>query len=367
VGFIALLSLRPANIRGGEAIFQIKEKLMSSGAKQTNNSASPGKSSIVIYRAKDGKINLDVKFERDTLWLTQKQIAYLFGTQRPAITKHLSNIFKSGELREESVGSILEHTASDGKKYNTRFYNLDAVISVGYRVNSRRATQFRIWATKTLKDYLIQGYAINQKRLSQQSEKFKELQDTIRFIRDKSGRSELSGRAQELLNIINEYSSSLTILHQYDKGTLASPRIKKPQFKLYYENSQQLIRQIKSDLLKKGEATSYFGQETGSKLKSIIGAVYQTFDRKELYAGVAGKAANLLYLIIKDHPFVDGNKRIGSLLFIYFLEKNRYLRRESGTRKIENNTMVALALLVANSQPREKDIMIKIISNLLKD
>ena len=331
--------------------------------KMENKGIGSGNSSIVIYRTKDGKVNLNVKFERETIWLTQKQIAQLFSTERSVITRHLKNIFGSGELYEKSNVQNLHIAFSDKP---VKFYNLDAIISVGYRVNSQRATQFRIWATKTLKDYLIQGYVINQKRLAEQSAKLKELQDTIKFIKAKSSHPELSRQTQELLNIINEYANSLTLLYQYDKGTLKEIRGKKPEFILTYKDSQKLIGQVKASLAKKSEATNLFGQEVNHKFDGIIGAIYQTFDEKELYHGVAEKAANLLYLIIKDHPFVDGNKRIGSLLFIYFLEKNNYLRRESGERKINDNTIVALALLIANSEPKEKEVMIKIITNLLK-
>jgi len=173
---------------------------------------------IVIFQEEEGKIELVVKLERETLWLTQKQIAVLFDTQRPAITKHLGNIFKSRELKENSVCSILEHTAEDGKVYKTKFYNLDAVLSVGYRVNSIRATQFRIWATKVLKDYLIKGYSINEKRLLEQTKRFKELQETINFIKNKSSLPELKGQTEELLSIIQQYSNSFTLLYQYDEG-----------------------------------------------------------------------------------------------------------------------------------------------------
>lgn len=337
-----------------------KEKKL---AKTENKGISSGNSSIVIYRTKDGKVNLNIKFDRETIWLTQKQIAQLFLTERSVITRHLKNIFRSGELSEKSNVQNLHIAFSDKP---VKFYNLDAIISVGYRVNSQRATQFRIWATKTLKDYLIQGYAINQKRLAEQSAKLKELQDTIKFIKTKSSHPELSGQTQELLNIINEYSNSLTLLYQYDKGTLKEIRGKKPEFVLTYKDSQKLIGQVKVSLAKKSEATNLFGQEINYKFNSIIGAIYQTFDKKELYPSVAGKVANLLYLTIKDHPFVDGNKRIGSLLFIYFLEKNNYLHKENGERKIDDGTIVTLALLIANSEPKEKEVMIKIITNLLR-
>ncbi len=322
---------------------------------------------IVIYQTNDGSVELKVKLEGETLWLTQYQIAFLFDTKRPAITKHLNNIFKSYELNKNSVCSILEHTAADGKAYKTQFYNLDAIISVGYRVNSKRATQFRIWATKVMKDYLVQGYAINQKRLFEQTEKFKALQQIINFLKDKSKYPELQDKTEELFSLFEDYSKSLTILNQYDEGSLTLVKEKTPHYVLTYKECKDLIETIKTNLIKKNEASALFGQEVNKQSESIVGATYQTFDREELYQSIEEKAANLLYLIIKDHPFVDGNKRIGSLLFLHFLAKNNYLLKQNNEKKINDNTIVALALLIANSLPQEKEVMINIITNLLKE
>jgi death-on-curing family protein len=330
-------------------------------------SSEPPKGSVEIYKDPQGGFQLEVKLEKETVWLTQKQIALLFGTQRPAITKHLANIFKSGELEEDSVCSILEHTAKDGKIYKTKFYNLDMVISVGYRVNSQRATQFRIWATRVLKDYLLQGYAINQKKLLEQHEKFKELQQAINFMQKKAKISLLQHQSQELLNILNIYAQSLSLLYQYDEGKLNLHKRKKPVFILDYHGSKSIIEVIKKELESKGEASTLFGREAENKFKSVVGALYQTFGRHDLYRTVEEKAAHLLYLTIKSHPFVDGNKRIASFLFVYFLDKNNYLWKKSNERKITDTTLVALALLVAESEPKEKDVMIKLITNLLKD
>ena len=322
------------------------------------------KGEIIIYKSKEGP-RLDVRLEKETVWLTQKQIAMLFGTRRPAITKHLKNIFKERELKENSVCSKMEHTATDGKKYKTAFYNLDAVLSIGYRVNSRRATQFRIWATNTLKNYLVKGYTVNQKRLLQKSQNLDELQKTISFLREKSKNELLAGQEQEILSLLESYSKSLSILEQYDKNKLKSPKGKKAGFVLQYKTAQDVIGNIKKDLARKKEASDLFGRETGHELESIIKNLYQTFGSRELYKTLEEKAAHLLYLIIKDHPFVDGNKRVASFLFIYFLDRNRYLLKKSGERKINDNALVALALLVATSQPKEKDVIIKIVMNLL--
>lgn len=345
----------------------MKYKIKKIKNKQVNEeNADFNKGNIVIYKTKSGKTKLEVRLEKETIWLTQRQIARLFDTERSVITKHLKNIFISRELNSNSVCAKIAHTAADGKIYITQFYNLDVIISVGYRVNSYRATQFRIWATSVLKDYLVQGYVLNQKRLIEQTEKIKELQQTIGFLKDKSSYPELKNQTQEFLNIVNEYAQSLTLLYKYDKGTIVINKVKKPHFLLTYENCLKLIEQAKLKLHKKNEATSLFGHEINCKFKSVIGALYQTFDKKELYATIEEKAANLLYLTIKDHPFSDGNKRIGSLFFLYYLERNNYLWKANNERKITDNTIVALALLIANSNPKEKEVMIKIITNLLK-
>ncbi len=325
-----------------------------------------GKGSIVIYRAKGGKAELEVKLEKETVWLTQKQIAELFMTDRSVITKHLSNIFKSKELNENSVCAIFAHTASDGKTYQTKLYNLDVIISVGYRVNSKRATQFRIWATDVLKSYLTKGYALNERKLLKEGVKLKELQETISFINSKAAHPELKGHERELLNIVNEYSNSLTLLYKYDSKLLEIRGVKRPTFELNYEDAKKFVEQIKEKLIERGEGSALFGQEMSHKFEGILGAIYQTFDKKDLYPTVEEKAANLLYMVIKDHPFGDGNKRSGSLLFIYYLKMNNCLRKISGEAKIPDTTIVALAILIATSHSREKDVMIRIITNLLK-
>ncbi len=325
------------------------------------------KGEIVIYQTPKKEVKLDVHLKGETVWLTQKQIAILFDTQRPAITKHLNNIFKSGELNKISVSSILEHAAVDGKIYKTQFYNLDVIISVGYRVNSRRATQFRIWATKTLKDHLIRGYTINEKRLLETQEKFKELQTTIFFLQKKAKHELLAGQEREILNLLANYSKTLTLLEQYDKEKLSLVKKVKGKFILKHEDAKRVIQEIKKELMAKKEAADLFGQESGEKFKGILGNVYQTFGKKELYPSLEEKAAHLLYFAIKDHPFIDGNKRIASFLFVYFLDKNNYLYRSFGEKRINDNGLTALSLLIAVSDPKEKEVLIKIITNLLGD
>ena len=322
------------------------------------------KGEIVIYKSERGP-DIKIKIEADTIWLMQKQIALLFGTQRPAITKHLNNILEEGELKEKLVSSILEHTAEDGKKYKTKFYNLDAIISVGYRVNSKKATQFRVWATKTLKDYLVKGYAVNEKRLLEAESRFKELQTTVDFLRQKAKHELLTGQEQEILNLLADYSKTLTLLEQYDKEKVVLSKKGKGIFVLDHAMAVKVIEEIRKELINKKEAGDLFGIDNRNSLPGILGNILQTFDRKELYPSIEEKAAHLLYFIIKDHPFADGNKRIGSFLFVYFIDKNKYLYRENGEKKINDNALTALSLLIAISDPKEKDKLIKIITNLL--
>lgn len=321
---------------------------------------------IVIYQPKKGDVRLEVKMEKENIWLTQVQIAQLFGTQRPAITKHLNNIFNTRELDKNSVCSILEHTASDGKAYKTQFFSLDMVISIGYRVNSKQATQFRIWATKTLKDHLVKGYTINESRLVVSENNFKKLQETIEFLKQKSRAKLLYGQEKEILDLIANYSHSLSLLEQYDKNKLEKVKGAKNKFVLTYEKTREIISGLKSELSFRKEASDFFGNESGHKMESIVGNLYQTFGRQELYFSIEEKSAHLLYLIIKDHPFSDGNKRIGSFLFVYFLDKSNYLFKKDGERKINDNALTALALLIAESAPKEKEQMIALITQLLK-
>lgn len=321
-------------------------------------------SAIVIYEASKGDVRIDVKLENETIWLTQAQISKLFGAERSVITKHIKNIFQSGELEEKSNVQKMHIPNSDKP---VSFYNLDMIISVGYRVNSKRATSFRIWATKTLKDYLVKGYAINRNRLLEAQEKFKELQAAISFLQDKSQKEMLAGQSQEILNLLSNYAKTLTLLSEYDNGKIKETKGGKTKFILEYKKSLEIIEKIKTELMAKKEAGDLFGQERRGALETVVKNLYQTFGGKELYPTIENKASHLLYLIIKDHSFSDGNKRIGSFLFVYFLDKNNYLYKKSGEKKINDNALTALALLVAESKPEEKEVMIKIIMNLIAE
>jgi len=325
------------------------------------------KGEIIIYQTSKKEVDLRVRLEEESVWLTQAQIAELFGTKRPAITKHLNNILKSGELNEKAVCSILEHTASDKKAYKTKFYNLDMVLSVGYRVNSKQATQFRIWATKILKQHVLDGYTINQERLREANKKFVELQETVAFLHEKSRKTQLKGQESEILELLADYSKTLTILERYDKSELKSPKGKKAKFVLNYEQTRRVVGELRKELVAKKEAGDLFGVERGGEFEGIIKNLYQTFRGKELYRNIEEKAAHLLYLIIKDHPLSDGNKRTAAFLFVYFLDKNNYLYRKSGERKINDNALTALALLIAESDPQEKETLVKIVINLIAE
>ena len=318
------------------------------------------KNKIVLYKSPNGNIDLRVSFDGKTVWLTQDQIAEVFGVNRPAITKHLKNIFESKELKENSVCSKMELTANDGKTYLTKFYNLD-----GYRINSIQATQFRIWATNILKKYLVDGYVLNEKRLLQQKEIFKDFKENIDFITSKSKFSQLKTETESLLDLISDYTNSIYLLTKYDENKLRLNGLnKKIKYELTYEEVKDFIEGIKINY--KGKLSDIFGRENGHGLKSIVGAINQTFDGNYLYNSIEEQAANLLYMVIKDHPFIDGNKRVGSTLFVYFLNQNRILKNKNGENKISDRALVALALLIAISNPQEKDNLIKLIVNLIK-
>lgn len=323
------------------------------------------KGEIIIYQPKGGDIKLRVKFKQETIWLNARQMAQIFGVNRPAIVKHISNIYKTSELDKKSTCSILEQVAADGKTRQMNFYNLDAIISVGYRVNSRKATQFRIWATKILKNYLLKGYVVNQERLLETRSQFNKLQSTISFLKKKSQKQLLKGQEKGILDLLADYSKTLTLLEQYDKNKLKQFKGKKSKFILQYKDCLRIIHQLKKELVIKKQASGLFGNEVEHKFEGVVKNIYQTFDRKELYISLEEKAANLIYLTIKDHPFTDGNKRIGSFLFVYLLDKSNFLYRPSGEKKINDNTLTALALLVAESRPKEKAQMIALITQLL--
>jgi prophage maintenance system killer protein len=319
---------------------------------------------IVIYRTKGGKTALEVNLRGETLWLNQAQMSALFDRDRSVITKHLTNIFKSGELDKKSNMQKMHIAGSDKPVV---YYNLDVIISLGYRVNSKRGTQFRIWATQVLKDHILKGYSINEKRLREQNARLIELQKTVNLMqRVMEGRELARDEATGLLQVITDYSYALSLLDQYDHQQLKIRRTtKKIPFALTYEAARLAIDQLGEQSRKKGRPSGLFGREKDQSFQGSLGAIYQTYDGKEVYPSIEEKAAHLLYFVVKNHSFIDGNKRIGAFLFIWFLDASGILYAADGRKRIGDNTLVALTLMIAESRPEDKDIIIKVIVNLI--
>ena len=327
------------------------------------------KGEIIIYTSEDGSISLDTKLENDTIWLTQKQMAELFDVKTPAISKHLKNIFNTGELREDVVISILEtttkHGAIEGKtqKSSTKFYNLDAIISVGYRVNSSRATQFRIWATNTLREYLTNGYVINEKMLKTQQNKIQTLQSTVNLLK-RSLQNQIStvNEAQDIANIMDNFAQGLDLLDDFDHKTLDTKGItRKDAAIISKEEYLSVINKMKSEF-----ASDVFANPKDDSFDSSINQIYQTFGGHDCYPTLEEKAAMLLYLITKNHSFSDGNKRIAASCFLYFLNRNNLLYKNN-LPIIDNGTLFALTLLIAESKPEEMEIMKQIVVSVLNN
>lgn len=317
---------------------------------------------IIIYHTEDGQMQIDVRLENETVWLTQKQIAELFGTKRPAITKHLKNIYASEELDEGSTCSILEHMGNEGKQtYSTKYYNLDVILSVGYRVNSKNATRFRQWANKVLKQYLIKGYAINERMRKEQIGQLRQLVGMLgRTIQSQPLLS--NDETNALFEVVTDYTYALDTLDNYDYERLTINKTTKEEpFHATYENAMEAI----NGLREKFGGSVLFGNEKDDSFKSSIGQIYQTFGGEELYPSVEEKAAMLLYLVTKNHSFSDGNKRIAATLFLWFLNNNHILYHPDGSKRIADSTLVALTLMIAESRTEEKDVMVKVVVNLI--
>ncbi|MAZ38501.1 MAG: hypothetical protein CMF49_08710 [Legionellales bacterium] len=318
-------------------------------------------SEIIIYKAKDGHVELNVSLSEETVWLSLKQIAELFGRDKSVISRHLLNIFKNNELDKNSVVANFATTAADGKTYQVDYYNLDAIISIGYRVNSSEATQFRIWATSILKEHLIKGYTTYEKRIAERG--VKELQQSIELLQKTLTRNDMvNDIGTETIQLIMSYTKTWHLLLAYDEDELALPvHAKQTTTMLDYETAMHAIATLKSDLAARDEASNFFGNEREQGLQGILGNIEQTFGGEPLYKTIEERAAHLLYFIIKDHPFSDGNKRIGCLIFLL------YLKLQSTAIKLNDNGLVALALLIAESDPQQKELMVRLIVNLLTD
>lgn len=318
-------------------------------------------SEIIIYKAKDGRVELNVNLVEETVWLTQKQLSDLFDRNVKTISEHINNIFKEEELVEDSVIRKFQITADDGKTYHTKHYNLDAIISVGYRVKSKRGTEFRQWATSILKEHLIKGYTIYEKRLAERG--ITELQKSIDLLQKTLTRNDLvNDIGIETIQLIMSYTKTWHILLAYDEDDLTLPAHgDQSTTALHYDSAMQAINTLKVDLAARHEATALFGNEREHGFQSILGNIEQTFGGEALYKSMEERAAHLLYFIIKDHPFSDGNKRIGCLIFLL------YLKMQNAVIKLNDNGLVALALLVAESDPQQKDLIIRLIVNLLTE
>lgn len=316
---------------------------------------------IVIYQAVDGRTELEVRLEGETVWLSQAQMAELFERDRTVIGKHISNIYREKELDRDTTCAKFAHMGNETDQvYETALYSLDVIISVGYRVKSHRGTQFRMWANKVLKEYLIKGYAINN---NVQVEQLEELKRTIAVMRNVVLAKRVSkSEALGLLRVISDFAYGLDTLDRYDYQQLeVSDTTTEETFRATYSSAREALQTLKE----KFGASELFGREKDESFRSTMGAIYQTFNGKDLYPSVEEKAANLLYLTVKNHSFSDGNKRIAAFLFLWFLEKNGILYREDGSRLLDNNTLVALTLMIAQSRTEEKDIMTKVVVNLI--
>ena len=314
---------------------------------------------IVIYRTADGQTSIDVKLEHDTVWLSQAQMAELFQKDQSVIARHISNVFKEGELEQKSNMQILHNTFSKYKP--TQIYSLDVIISVGYRVKSQRGTQFRIWANRILKDYLVKGYAINKSLTEQRYTELKQLVGVLgRTV--KAQEALTSDDALNLVEVVSDYAYALDTLDKYDYQQLAVEQTThKEKFHATYEGAIQAIEGLKQ----KFGGSQWFANEKDDSFKSSIGQIYQTFAGQDLYPSVEEKAAMLLYLVTKNHSFSDGNKRIAATLFLWFMAGNGILYNPDGTKRIADNTLVALTLMIAESRTEEKDVMVKVVVNLI--
>ncbi len=319
---------------------------------------------IQIFTSEDGKAQLEVALERETAWLSLEQMTSLFSRDKSVISRHIRNIFKEGELIRESVVAKNATTAADGKTYQVDYYNLDVIISVGYRVKSQRGVQFRQWATQVLKDHLVQGYTLNQHRLTERGIEFEQAVDLL--SRTLSNQGLVSAGGEAVARVISDYARSWSLLQGYDEQQLAEIGMQQLDMQpLALDEALQAISELKQALIAKGEATELFGQLRGDGLASALATIEQGFGDELLYPNASTRAAHLLYFVIKNHPLADGNKRCGSFLFLWYLRRNQPLLAKPVAQLINDNTLVALALLVAESLPDQKTLMIRLIEHFI--
>ncbi|MDA1261018.1 MAG: virulence protein RhuM/Fic/DOC family protein [Planctomycetota bacterium] len=327
--------------------------------------AHSSRGEVLVYEAAGGEIQVDVRLERDTVWLTQQQMADLFGRDQSVVARHIRNVFREAELLEESNMHFL-HIAGSNKPVT--FYSLDVIISVGYRVKSSRGTQFRIWATQTLREHLLQGYSLNERRLAERG--VEDLQQTIELLsKTLQTRELISDEGRSVLEVVKRYSRTWRLLYDWDEQRLtlspARPVAPGPAFAL--AEARATAATLRTELLQRGEAGALFGQERSEALSGSLAAVEQSFDGAPLYPSAQARAAHLLYFVIKDHPFTDGNKRIGALLFLEYLRRHGLLLLPNGRPRLADTAVVAVALLIAESAPVQKELMVRLVMSLLED
>ncbi|MGM8870484.1 RhuM family protein [Psychrobacter sp. 2Y5] len=332
----------------------------------TNDRIDNNQAKIEIYQADDGQAAIEIRLEHDTLWLSQAQLAELFGKDTDTISLHLKNIYNEGELDQEATTEESSVVRQEGKRQvrrKIRFYNLDAIISVGYRVNSKKGTQFRIWATQRLREYLAQGYTLNEQRFDKNSS---ELQQALALIKKTALSPELkTDEGRGLIEIISRYTQTFLWLQRYDEGLLDDPAGQSGGTLPTTDEAMTALNDLKSQLMARGEATELFAKPRGDGLDSVLGNLQQSVFGEPAYPTIESKAAHLLYFMVKNHPFTDGNKRSGAFLFVDFLHRNSRLLNDGGDMVINNTGLAALTLLVAESDPNQKETLIKLIMNML--
>lgn len=320
---------------------------------------------IQIYTSQDGQVSLTVSLDSETVWLSLDQMVKLFERDKSTISRHIKNIFLDGELAQNSVVANFATTASDGKTYQVDYYNLDVIISVGYRVKSQRGVQFRQWATQTLKQHLVQGYTLNQQRLQERGIEFS--QAVALLSRTLANQALVNQEGEAVLQVVQEYARSWSLLQAYDEQSLQHIQARQSDMlPLHFDDVLSAIAQLKQSLISKGEATELFGQLRNDGLASAIATIEQGFGDDLFYPNVASRAAHLLYFVVKNHPLADGNKRTGSFLFLWYLRLHQHLLAKPVEQLINDNTLVALALLVAESLPVQKELMIKLIEHFIQ-
>jgi prophage maintenance system killer protein len=325
---------------------------------------------ILIYEGEGKRIEVQLDSKSETLWLSQKQISELLDTSTDNISLHLKNIYQDKELDAKATTEDYSVVRQEGRrevKRRLKHYNLDAIISVGYRVNSKKGTQFRQWATARLKEYLVKGYTLNQQRLSQHQEQLEKLKRTLSLFQQRVIEQANLPEAQGLVKVIADYTHTFVLLNQFDGERLPTDDFDEDiRYKINHKEARQAISLLVDSLIDKGEATELVGNEKDDSFAGVLGAVVQSFGDEYLYSSIEAQAAHLLYFIIKSHPFTDGNKRIGAFMFIWFLQCNQHHLKKSGELKINDNALAAIALLVAQSDPKQKELMIHLIMNLIR-